>query len=88
MSARPLAASVQPLALGYDERSTQANVRHVENPGRGRTLRAGYPTIATHLAQHADAASAQQELHWCVEVASKMGILSVATSSSRRTDPT
>ena len=32
------------------------------------------------------AASAQQEIHWCAEVSSKMGILSVATSSSRRTD--
>ena len=36
--------------------------------------------IATHLAQ--------QEIYWCAEVASKMRILSVATSSSRHTDPT
>ena len=34
MSARPLAASVAPLALGYDERSAQVNNQHVENPRR------------------------------------------------------
>ena len=33
------------------------------------------------------AASAQQETHWCAEVAPKMGLLSVATSSSWRPDP-
>ena len=32
VSTRPLCVSVAPLALGYDERSTQANVQHVENP--------------------------------------------------------
>ena len=35
--------------------------------------------IATHLAQ--------QEIHWCTEVASKVGIMSVSISASRRTDP-
>ncbi len=29
----------------------------------------------------------QEEIHWCAEVASKIGILSVATSSTGRTDP-
>ena len=36
MSTRPLAASVAPLALGYDERSTQANIQQVETPRRCR----------------------------------------------------
>ena len=36
VTARPLAASV---ALGYDERSTQANIQHVENPRRAGTQR-------------------------------------------------
>ena len=35
VSARPLAASAVSLALGYDDRSTQANIQHVENPRRG-----------------------------------------------------
>ena len=36
ISARPLlAASVAPYALGCDERSTHANIQHVENPRRG-----------------------------------------------------
>ena len=34
MFARPLVASVAPLELGCDERSTQANIQRVENPHR------------------------------------------------------
>ena len=85
MSARPLAASVAPLALGYDERSAQANIKQVENPCRGRSV------LVTP--QNSDApgttgaVSAQQEIHWSAEVASKIGILSVATGSSWRTNP-
>ena len=33
-TARPLAVSVAPLALAYDERSMQANIQHVEIPRR------------------------------------------------------
>ena len=39
VSVRPLAAPVAPLSLGYDKRSTQANIRHVDNPGQ---IRSGY----------------------------------------------
>ena len=39
VSVRPLAAPVAPRALGYDKRSTQANIRHVDNPGQ---IRSGY----------------------------------------------
>ena len=78
--------ATRPLAIGYDERLTQANIQHVDNPRRGAsyvqvTLENGDVPGAT------GAASAQQEIHWCAELASKMGMLSVVTSSSRRTDP-
>ena len=84
MSARPLASSVAPLALGYDERSTQENMQHVEIP------RLGCQVVVTpensDVPGAAGTASAQQEIHWSAEVASKMAILSVSASSSRRTD--
>ena len=35
MATRPLATSDAPLAIGYDERLTQANIQHVDNPRRG-----------------------------------------------------
>ena len=67
-----------------DESSTQANIQHVENPlsrcGYAENRDRGLP-VAT------SAASAQQEIQWCAEVASKVGILSVATSCSRHTVP-
>ena len=85
MSARPLAASVMPLAIGYDERSTPVNIQHVENPRRGSCV------LVTPVNSDAygvtEATSAQQEIHWSAEVASKMEILSITTSSSRRTEP-
>ncbi len=80
MSARPLAASVAPHALGYGE---QVHIQRVENPRRG-----SYALITPTNSDASDATSAQQEIYWCAEVASKMGILSVATSYSWRTDPT
>ena len=73
MSARPLAASVALLALGYDERSAQANMQLVENTRRG-----SYVLITP---ENSDApgtstdASAQHEIHWCAEVKSKMGMV-------------
>ena len=86
ITARPLAAPVAPLALGYDERSMQANIQHVENPRRAVTswLRL---KIATQLAQQAPP-RCNRRSPFCAEVSSKMGILSVATSCSRRTDAT
>ena len=49
MSTHPLGASIAPLALGYDKRSTQSNNQHFENPRRAVAswLRRA---IATHLA--------------------------------------
>ena len=88
VSARSLAASVAPLAqsaVGYDERSTQANIPHVENPRRG-SCDLVTPGICD-VPGTTGATLAQQEINWCDEVASKMGILSVATSSSLHTDP-
>ena len=81
MSARPQAASVAPLVLGYDERSTQANIQRVETPRRG-----SYVLVTPENSDATGAASDQQEMHWSAEVASKVGILSVATSSNRRID--
>ena len=74
MSARPVDASVAPLALSDDERSPQPNMQHVENPRRG-----SYVLVTPRNDD------AQQEIHWCAELASEMGILSVATSSSAQT---
>ena len=73
MAGRPQSASVAPLAIGYDERLTQANIQQVENPHRGiyavdTPENCGVPG-ATGVA------SAQQDIHWCDEVASKMGML-------------
>ena len=83
VSARPLGASVAPLALGYVDRST--HIHNVENPRRGNYV---LVTPENSDAPGATgAASTQQEAHWSTEVASKMGILSVAAGSSRRTDP-
>ena len=63
LSARPLAATVAPVALAYDERLTQARIQHVENPRRAVT-RWLCRKIATHLAQQMgillDAASSIQ----------------------------
>ena len=77
MSALPLAASVALLTLGYDESSAQANVRHVEIPRR-----CSYVLVApgnSDAPGATGAPSAQQEILWSAEVASTMGILSVAT---------
>ena len=52
ISARPLAASVAPYALACDERWTQANIQHVENPRRGCHV-VGRLKITTYLAQPA-----------------------------------
>ena len=79
------AVSVAKLELGHDERLTQANIPHVEYPRRGI-----YVLITPENSDVPSAtgtASAQQEIHWCAEVASEMGIVSGAISSSRRTDP-
>ena len=86
MSARSLAAPVALLALGYDKRSTQANIQYVENPRRGRCV---LVTPGNGDAPDAtDAASAQQEIHCYDEVASKMGIvLPVDTTSCQIIDP-
>ena len=85
MSARPLAASVAPLVPGYDERSTQTNIKHVGNPRRGSDV-VVTPGNSDPPGE-TGAASAQQKLNWSAEVASKVERLSVPTSSSRRTDP-
>ena len=85
MSARPLDASVALLAHGYDERSTQANIQHIENPRRGSCVLV--PSGDRDAPDATGAASVKYETHWCVDVASKMGIMPVATSSSRRIDP-
>ena len=85
MSARPLVASVAPLVPGYDERSTQTNIKHVGNRRRGSDV-VVTPGNSDPLGE-TGAASAQQELHWSAEVASKVERLSVPTSSRRRTDP-
>ena len=82
MSARPLAASVASLALGYDERSTWANIQHVENPHWG-----GQVLVTPGYSDAPDgtsAASEQQGIDQCAEVASKIGIFSVATRSNQR----
>ena len=85
MSDRPLDASVGTLALSDDERSPQAISQHVEYP------RGGTDAMVTPGNNDAPcatgAASAQHDIHWCAEVASKMGILSDATRSSWRTQP-
>ena len=84
MSVRPLGASVAPLVLNYDECSIQANIQHVETPRRG-----SYVLVTPGSGDAPGAtcdASGQQEIHWSAEVASKREILSIATSSSRRTD--
>ena len=77
MSARRLAASVAPLALGYDERLTQANNQHVENPRQGSYVLVTPGNSDAHGATNP--ASVQTGIHWCAEVASKMGMVSVAT---------
>ena len=89
MSARvsscQLAASVALLADGYDERSSQANIQYVENPHRSSCVMVPPGNNKAHDAT--GATSAQHVIHWCDEVGSKMRILPVATSSSRRIDP-
>ena len=85
MPARPLAASVASRAPGCDERSTQAYIQHVENPSRGCHVVVMPENIDVPGAT--GSASAKQEIQWCTEVASKIAIFPVATSSSRRTDP-
>ena len=85
MSARPLAASVAPLALSDDERSTKANNQLVENPRWDSYV---LVTPGNNDAPCATgAASAQHDINWCAEVTSEMGIFSVATRSSWRTHP-
>ena len=71
MLARPLAAPVALLALGYDERSTQENSQHVENP---RQCNCVLVTPGNSYAGATDDVSEQQEIRSCAEVASKIGI--------------
>ena len=75
--ARPLDSPAASLALGYNESSAHAgNIEHVKNQRRGRYV---LVTPGNSDAPGATgAASAQQELNWGGEVASKTGILSVA----------
>ena len=69
MSARPLSASVAALAglaLAYYERSTQANIHHIENPRQG-----SYVLVTPRNSDAPGAigaALAKQEIHWCAEV--------------------
>ena len=76
MAARPQSASVAPLAIGYDERLIQANIQQVENPRRGIYILVTPENCDVPGAT--GAASAPQDIHLCDEVASKMGMLSVA----------
>ena len=85
MLARPLPASVVPISLGHDELSKQANIQHVENAHWGQ-LRLVTPGNRDTLGA-TDAVSAQQQIRWSAEVASKIVMLSVAPSSCRPTDP-
>ena len=62
MAARPLVAPVAPLAIGYNERLTQANIQHVENTRRGSYVLVTPENCDVHGAT--GAASAQQDIHW------------------------
>ena len=64
--------SVAPLAFGYDGRYTQANIQHVEYPRRGSDVLVTPEN--SDVPSATGAASAQQEIHWCAEVASKINI--------------
>ena len=75
---------VAPLALGCGKRSTQPHIQHVENPRRG--CRVVVTPENSDIPGATGAASAQQDINLYVAVASNMAILSVAISSSRRTD--
>ena len=85
VSSCQLAASVALLADGYDARSSQANVQHVEHPRRSSCV--VVPPRNGDAPDVTGATSAQHVIHWCAEVGSKMEILPVATSSRRRIDP-
>ena len=71
MSARPLAVSVAPHALAYDEHSPQANIQQVENLRRG-----SYGLVNSDRPGATGNVSAQQP-EWSTEIASKMVTLSV-----------
>ena len=86
MTARPLAVPVAPLALGYDERKTQANIQHVEYSHLGSYLLVTQENSDVYLAQPA-LLRRNRRLTGALRLRrKKMGILSVATSYSRRTD--